>query len=365
MTDNKSMREIVREPGAFPYLMICLGSLGAVFLVLFDHGFGILGFIPVLVGLLGGITRFGPVALLVALAACLTRLSTITVPFLPADFPDIDQLVLAGAVLAFTIAHCRLQSLAVSILPPRPPASIQVSPTSTNRPLAREVSPLERRATALVTRKEIGNVVLTVPFWSAAAQFAWHNRPREWGNPGVVPSAWEGILVAWLVATPLLIGGFVFTNLRRRALAKKKRCCCSRTRSGPKPAASSEPSTVGGPGPSCVIRCERISHEILVAEIAGWLLVALGVYVFYICFELLLTSRVVETGPMVVIGIFVFRGGIHLLKVAVAARICLQAEDNLIGPRPKERTQLPEPRLSQTNECRQSPGSAVDFVQRT
>jgi hypothetical protein len=31
-----------------------------------------------------------------------------------------------------------------------------------------------------------------------------------------------------------------------------------------------------------------------------------------------------ECGPLTVIGIFLFRGGIHLLKVAVAARVCSQ-----------------------------------------
>ena len=62
-------------------------------------------------------------------------------------------------------------------------------------------------------------------------------------------------------------------------------------------------------------------------ELAGWLLVGLGLLVFYVCFSLLLSDRpyILEAGPLTLIGIIIFRGGIHLLKVAVAARICLHA----------------------------------------
>ncbi|MCI0462845.1 MAG: hypothetical protein L0Z62_38350 [Gemmataceae bacterium] len=60
-------------------------------------------------------------------------------------------------------------------------------------------------------------------------------------------------------------------------------------------------------------------------EVAGWLLVGLSLGVFYICFVLLLNHYVLEGGPLTLVGIILFRGGIHLLKVAVAARVCQQA----------------------------------------
>ena len=61
-------------------------------------------------------------------------------------------------------------------------------------------------------------------------------------------------------------------------------------------------------------------------EIAGWLLVGLGLFLFYVCLSLLLSERpwIIQGGYVMIIGIIVFRGGIHLLKVAVAARICTQ-----------------------------------------
>ena len=56
-------------------------------------------------------------------------------------------------------------------------------------------------------------------------------------------------------------------------------------------------------------------------EVAGWALVAVGLFAFWQAYDLLLGKRLFEAGPLVVIGIIVFRGGIHLLKVAVAAHI--------------------------------------------
>jgi multisubunit Na+/H+ antiporter MnhC subunit len=55
-------------------------------------------------------------------------------------------------------------------------------------------------------------------------------------------------------------------------------------------------------------------------EIAGWVLVVIGLLVFWQAYGLLVNKRVFEAGPTVVIGFVVFRGGIHLLKVAVAAQ---------------------------------------------
>lgn len=66
-----------------------------------------------------------------------------------------------------------------------------------------------------------------------------------------------------------------------------------------------------------------------VREIAGWLLVLLGLLIFDLAYEFCVKRQVFEAWPVTIIGIFVFRGGIHLLKVAVAARVCQQAQDRL------------------------------------
>src|SRR5262245_52558293 len=60
-----------------------------------------------------------------------------------------------------------------------------------------------------------------------------------------------------------------------------------------------------------------------VREVVGWVLIALGLITFAITyFGLLAQGRIFHALPMAFIGFIVFRGGIHLVKVAVAARIC-------------------------------------------
>jgi hypothetical protein len=66
-------------------------------------------------------------------------------------------------------------------------------------------------------------------------------------------------------------------------------------------------------------------------EVAGWVLLVLGLFLFYECFALLLSQppRIIQVVPLTVIGIFLFRGGIHMLKVSAAAQVCLRAQQQL------------------------------------
>jgi hypothetical protein len=79
-----------------------------------------------------------------------------------------------------------------------------------------------------------------------------------------------------------------------------------------------------------------------IRELAGWALLILGLWLFYVSyFVLLRNGYIVQSGPTVLMGIIVFRGGIHLLKVAVAARVCQQSP---VESRPRPgRTEPPRP----------------------
>ena|SRR5947209_3676720 len=92
-----------------------------------------------------------------------------------------------------------------------------------------------------------------------------------------------------------------------------------------------------------------------IREVAGWMLVGLGLLVFYLCFALLMSRQILEAGSFTMIGIFVFRGGIHLLKVAVAARICTQTQEMLNA----ERKSLPPKVISQQRASGRVQGVAV------
>ena len=61
-------------------------------------------------------------------------------------------------------------------------------------------------------------------------------------------------------------------------------------------------------------------------EIAGWVMVTLGIFGFYVCFVSILYRQILEAGAFTFVSVVLFRGGIHLLKVAVAARVCLHAQ---------------------------------------
>jgi hypothetical protein len=75
-------------------------------------------------------------------------------------------------------------------------------------------------------------------------------------------------------------------------------------------------------------------------EIAGWILMAVGLWLFYECYQILVPApvrvgpenqvfqpagKILEGAELALIGIIVFRGGLGLLKSALAARVCAPA----------------------------------------
>jgi hypothetical protein len=55
-------------------------------------------------------------------------------------------------------------------------------------------------------------------------------------------------------------------------------------------------------------------------EIAGWTLILFGLACFWTAYVLLMNKLFFQAGPTVFMGFIIFRGGVHVLKVAVAAQ---------------------------------------------
>jgi hypothetical protein len=81
----------------------------------------------------------------------------------------------------------------------------------------------------------------------------------------------------------------------------------------------------------------------VIREVAGWLLVVTGLWVFWLSLSMLREGLILRAPPTAFIGFIIFRGGIHLLKVAVAARITQQARRELLDSARKSR--LPQVKL--------------------
>jgi membrane-bound ClpP family serine protease len=93
-------------------------------------------------------------------------------------------------------------------------------------------------------------------------------------------------------------------------------------------------------------------------EVGGWALILIGFFIFFQAYGFLLDRRIFEATPLVFMGFIVFRGGIHVLKVAVAAqaarnlpesaaptRRLVRARVRSVGPTPP-RSVLPGPGTS-------------------
>jgi hypothetical protein len=106
----------------------------------------------------------------------------------------------------------------------------------------------------------------------------------------------------------------------------------------------------------------------IIREVAGWGLILVGLWLFYMSYTMITpgwewvpnpdrekpgnesaptmirvwhSAKILSAPPVALMGFVIFRGGIHLLKVAVAARASQQARRDLLEA--VRRPRLPQP----------------------
>ncbi|QJW93480.1 hypothetical protein [Frigoriglobus tundricola] len=76
-------------------------------------------------------------------------------------------------------------------------------------------------------------------------------------------------------------------------------------------------------------------------EVAGWLLVLIGLWQFWNTYTLLTNRRILEAAPSAFIAFVIFRGGVHLLKVAVAAQAARTLPESSAQPATRRAGRMP------------------------
>jgi hypothetical protein len=185
------------EQGAIHYTIVALIALAALYLDLGERALDLGALFPVVVGLIGLVLRWpaAPLALVIALALTLSLQSNSMASFTLSSGPQVADLVLCAAVLAYVMAHYRLTLINRAF-----PAPLAPDAPAPDHPA---------RSQRLVTPQEIGRIVLLAPVWAILAYLCWVLLPGERGGQEVEPHAWQNVWrlvwLAWLVGAPALV----------------------------------------------------------------------------------------------------------------------------------------------------------------
>jgi hypothetical protein len=213
------------QPGAKPYATLALASIAVVGIVMLQRGSELLALIPVLAGLIGGVSGFSPMIFVAAVAICLNA-SGFTEPFTSRRM--VMDVVLCMAVLAFVIAQYRLQSLLGNIYPiePRKPREA----VSAKRTLwlfpRRSPAPRVRRSPELVNASEIGGVLWSLPIGAALACSLFLALPTNPGSLNLLPPIRQGITLVWLFGVAWIVVFSFFEYLQYRHMSHDEAVVC-------------------------------------------------------------------------------------------------------------------------------------------
>jgi hypothetical protein len=127
-------------------------------------------------------------------------------------------------------------------------------------------------------------------------------------------------------------------------------CCQPRLPLAGNPHRTTPHRPVAGLVPSKDSFEEKKDMTVWLREIAGWMLMIIGLWLFWECYQMLVPApvklgpdnqivqppgKILEGAELALVGIIVFRGGIGLLKSALAARVCAPALTTTLDEVPK------------------------------
>ena len=225
MTDADEIKEVDQDPAIRNYVFLCLTALVLIFLVLVRRGMGGWSFLPVIVGLLGAGLRWrlAPILCLILLAGLLYSHDLPLLRLRGRAF-RLEDWILSAAVLAYFAGHYRLQGLTISIFPVDPRRSEKEDKAAgQGSHLLGDDKP--RREPRLVSPSEIGWLVLSLPIFAFLAQWCWILLPEydERDAPfGLESRAWQGMLVAWLLALGLCVAAGLLDYLGRMQMNRRE-----------------------------------------------------------------------------------------------------------------------------------------------
>lgn len=219
-----SPSELGNDPAVRNYVVLCLGSMIALLAALVLQGMGTSSLIPVLIGIMGVVTRWRAAPILVILSHSALYYVEMLGIYLTQQievFPDVKvgDLLMAAAILCYTAGHYRLQGLIREILP-------REAQRPSRRMIREHVGSTElppRRSTAAVPPGEIGNVA-PLTAWVAAALLVWVfllvPSPRLVGYYDVRIT--RAFLLVWIVGVGLLVAGSLLRYLSARYLGRQE-----------------------------------------------------------------------------------------------------------------------------------------------
>jgi hypothetical protein len=195
------------------YRIVCFAAAGAMGFVLFATGSSLVETAPAIVGAICLIWVFssGAIITLLTLAAIMQMRGLFAGDSVNMQDRLID-LVVTTAALVYVVGYYRLRSLKVQIFPD--------DPRLQKKPRKKRPQP-QKRFAGLVTRNEIGAMVLAAPLWAALAAGCWMLFAWKLGDRDTLPF-WRVIRFVWIVGMLLLVPGAVVGYLARRAMGRRE-----------------------------------------------------------------------------------------------------------------------------------------------